>query len=154
DRFLSIAAGFSALLFAIHPLRVESVVWATERRDVLSGLFFLLTLLCYLRFVAAEKTHFAVWFGLTLFVYFLSLLSKATGITLPAVLLVLDIYPLRRLGGGPEKWFGPDVRKVWWEKLPFLFLALSAAIVALLAQREVGALKTLEQYSVSARLTQ
>ena len=149
-----IAAGFSALLFAIHPLRVESVAWVTERRDVLSGLFFLLTVLCYLKAVTGEKRDFARRMSLALVVYGLSLLSKAAGMTLPLVLLVLDIYPLRRLGGGPERWFGPECRRVWWEKMPFVLLAGACALAALLAQREVGALRTLERYDVPYRLAQ
>jgi tetratricopeptide (TPR) repeat protein len=151
---VQIAAVFSAVLFAIHPLRVESVVWATERRDVLAGFFFLLTLLCYVKAVTGEKRNSARWLGAALIVYVLSLLSKATGMTLPLVLLVLDIYPLRRLGGGAGKWFGSESRTVWREKIPFLLAAVACAIVALLAQREAGALRTLERYNIGFRLAQ
>jgi tetratricopeptide (TPR) repeat protein len=154
DRAVIIAAGFSALLFAVHPLRVESVAWVTERRDVLSGLFFLLTLLCYLKAVTGEQRNFARSMTLALVVYGLSLLSKAIGMTLPLVLLVLDFYPLRRLEGGPGKWFEGDARKVWLEKIPFLILALVTGIVALLAQQEAGALTSLARYGVTFRLAQ
>ena len=95
------AAAFAALLFAVHPLRVESVAWATERRDVLSGLFLLWTVLCYLKAVAAGQSDATRWrwMGLAGVAYFFSLLSKGSGMSLPLVLLVLDVYPLRRLGG-------------------------------------------------------
>src|SRR5919198_1470565 len=89
------AAVVGALGFAIHPLRVESVAWATERRDVLSGFFFLATVGCYLR--ANPDSHAdggsRRWMHVALAVYVLSLLSKAITITLPAVLFILDIYP-------------------------------------------------------------
>lgn len=156
DFSLPTAAGFAALLFAVHPLRVESVAWATERRDVLSSLFFLWTILCYLRATAVTTGQRARmwWMNGGLIVYTLSLLSKASGIILPAVLLVLDVYPLRRLSGGPRKWFGSEARRVWWEKVPFLLLAVTFGIVALLAQREAGALKPLESYGPTQRLAQ
>ncbi len=156
DPSLPVAAGFAALLFALHPLRVESVAWATERRDVLSGLFFLWTILCYLRATTAttaERTRMG-WMTGALIIYTLSLLSKASGVTLPVVLLVLDVYLLRRLGGGKGKWFGSEAQRVWWEKVPFLLLAVTFGIVALLAQREVGALKPVEQYALASRLAQ
>ncbi len=94
---INLSAAFAALLFALHPLRVESVAWATERRDVLSGFFFFATIYCYLR--AAETSHpdsGRFWLYAAVVVYGLSLLSKAIAMTLPVVLLLLDIYPLRR----------------------------------------------------------
>lgn len=153
---LRVAAGFGALLFAVHPLRVESVAWATERRDVLSGLFFLLTILLYLRAAAVSEDNGARrrWLSAAVIVYVLSLLSKASGIVLPVVLLILDVYPLKRLGGGPGKWFGPEVRKVWLEKVPFAFLAVAFGIIALFAQEGAGALKAVERYDVFSRLAQ
>ena len=95
---LTVSAGFAALVFAIHPLRVESVAWATERRDVLSGLFYLLTLLMYLR--ACERGapgRRSYWLSVALFGC--ALLSKSMAVSLPVVLLILEVYPLRRLGG-------------------------------------------------------
>ena len=82
---LELSAGLSALLFAIHPLRVESVAWATERRDVLSGLFYFLTVYFYLRAAAISLPSARHrWLGAAIVAYLLSLLSKATAITLPA----------------------------------------------------------------------
>ena len=154
DLRLKLAAGFATLFFAIHPLRVESVAWATERRDVLSGLFFLATVLCYLRAATASNnvSHRQRWLGAALSCYGLSLLSKASGVTLTLVLLVIDVYPLRRLG--PGKWFGPLSRRVWLEKVPFLFLAALAGIIAPLAQQDAGAVASLRVHGLASRLAQ
>ena len=152
---LELAAGFSALLFAIHPLRVESVAWATERRDVLSGFFYFITLYFYLR--GAEDSHPSDqrrWLGAAVVAYLLSLLSKAMAITLPAVLLLLDVYPLKRLAGTPAHWFKRDSRAVLYEKLPFVMLAIGFASVALIAQKVTGALKPLEQFGLTSRVLQ
>jgi len=152
---LRAGAAFAALFFAVHPLRVESVAWITERRDVLSALFLLGTVLCYLRAVGEEAGAGRWrWMGATVGVYILSLLSKAGGITLPVVLLVLDIYPLRRLGGDPREWFKPACRGVWLEKIPFLILAVITGVVALFAQHEARALKSFEQYGPLERIAQ
>ena len=130
---LQFGASLAALFFALHPLRVESVAWVTERRDVLSGLFFLLTLWCYVNMAqAATASGYKKWLSATLALYVLSLLSKATALTLPVVLLVLDVYPLRRMGGEVREWFAQAAHKVWLEKLPFVLLAALAGWVALL----------------------
>jgi tetratricopeptide (TPR) repeat protein len=150
---LPLAAGSGALLFALHPLRVEVVAWVSAQPYALATLFFLLTLLCYLRAatMAADDRTSRRWLRGAVALYALSLLSKAIGMTLPAILLVLDIYPLRRLGGGPGKWFGPTVRRVWVEKVPFLSLALAAGVIALVGEYRVGGVRPLESYGVTAR---
>ncbi|HEX9445305.1 MAG TPA: tetratricopeptide repeat protein [Candidatus Binatia bacterium] len=154
DTGLRLGAGFAALVFAVHPLRVESVAWVTERRDVLSGLFFLLTIVCYLKGAAAKADGARRrWIASAVVLYALSLLSKAAGMALPVVLIVLDVYPLRRLGAG-GKWLGPEARRVWLEKMPFFLLAVAFGGVALLAQRETGALLSLEQYPILRRAGQ
>lgn len=153
DPAIRIAAAAAALLFAIHPLRTESVAWVTERRDVLSGLLLACTLLFYLRAAGAgDPVSRRRRLGLALLCYVLSLLSKAAGITLPAVLLVLDIYPLRRLKRGA--WFAMEARRVWREKLLFTAVAIPFAVLALMAQHRAGALKPLEQYGIPARVAQ
>lgn len=153
---LHVAAGLATLIFSVHPLRVESVAWASARRDVLSAFFFLLTVLCYLRARAVAETASARrrWMTAAVFVYAVSLLSKAIGMTLPAVLLLLDVYPLRRLGGGPGMWFGRGVRRVWLEKVPFLFLAIFFGILAVLIQARDASLSSLGQYGLASRLAQ
>ena len=149
---LNVGAAFAAVTFAIHPLRVESVTWATERRDVLSGFFYIWTIYCYLRAIlVSEPSGQRHWLGIAVAAYALSLLSKATSMTLPAILLLLDIFPLRRLPARPWIWFNSQFRNVLYEKLPFLVLAIAFAGVALLGQRAAGAL---QQYEAILRVAQ
>ncbi len=157
---LTLAAVISAAVFAVHPLRVESVAWITERRDVLSGLFFFGTLLAYVRYAESRRADAfgesmvpGGWYSLTLLLYVLSLLSKAAGVGLPVVLLVLDAYPLRRLGGRVG-WFTRPALGVWLEKVPILMAAVGFGVVALHAQEAAGALTSLNEYGVAERLSQ
>src|SRR5262249_19029475 len=124
DWEVPLAAAFAALFFALHPLRVESVVWVTERRDVLSGLFTLLATLAYLRAAGnhGRKYHLAC---LTCLV--LAVLAKEIALTLPAVFLVLDAFPLRRLGGDRGRWIGRPVWKIWLEKIPYFLVSSASA---------------------------
>src|SRR6266480_5783158 len=147
---LALAAGFAALLFALHPLRVESVAWATERRDVLSGLFYLLTILVYLRACErAERGRGWYWGAIGLFAC--ALLSKSMAVSLPVVLLILDVYPLRRLGGAVGWWSEP-ARRVYLEKIPFVLLAGGASAIAFLALFSLHSMAGLDQLSVLGRL--
>src|SRR5213078_4713540 len=149
-RALGASAGFAALVFAIHPQRVESVVWATERRDVLSGLFYLVTILVYLRAYAREAPgRRSYWLSVALFGC--ALLSKSMAVSLPIVLLILDVYPLRRLGGSLGWWSEP-ARRVYVEKIPFVLLAAAASALAVRAQSLVHSMAPLDQLSVAARL--
>src|SRR5436853_1079685 len=147
---LALAAGFAALLFALHPLRVESVAWATERRDVLSGLFYLLTILVYLRACErAERARGWYWGAVGLFAC--APLSKSMTVSLPVVLLILDVYPLRRLGG-PIGWWSERARRVYLEKIPFVLLAGGASAIALLTLFLLHNRAVLDQLSVPGRL--
>ena len=119
---LTLGAAAAALFFTVHPLRVESVAWITERRDVLSAFFCLLTVLAYLRMCEAHGRARRHWLLVSLGAYALGLLSKSLIMSLPFVLLVLDVYPLRRAQG---RW-----RDVLLEKLPYLALAIVAAVVS------------------------
>src|SRR5437667_4977153 len=145
-----VSAGFAALVFASHPLRVESVAWATERRDVLSGLFYLLTILVYLR--ACERGprgRRLYWLSVTLFGC--ALLSKSMAVSLPVVLLILEVYPLRRLGGSLG-WSSASARAVYLEKIPFVLLAGAASAIALMAQLSNRAMVSVAQLSAQDRL--
>src|SRR6266849_4403604 len=131
----------AALTFSLHPLRVESVAWVTERRDVLSGLFFLLAIWAYLRYCEARTAERGggrrpYWAAVVL--CGLALMSKVMAVSLPVILLLLDIYPLRRLRGGPRGWLGPAARAVLMEKLPFVALCAGASALALWAQLAGG----------------
>ncbi len=144
-----LGAGAAALLFALHPLRVESVAWITERRDVLSALFALLAALAYLRFVAATGDR-RRWYLASLGLFALGLLSKSMLVSLPLILLVLDVYPLRRLD--PRAWRAPAARAVVLEKAPFLALAL--ATVAITSAVMAGSVRvtSLALYGPAARV--
>ena len=142
-----LAAALAALLFSVHPLRAESVAWVTERRDVLSVFFLLACLLAYLRFARAERARWR-WYALALALLLLSLLCKAWGMTLPAVLLVLDWYPLRRFRARGRI-------RVLAEKIPFVALAAWTGLEALRAQSSaLDTMKTLAQYGWLPRIAQ
>lgn len=134
----SLGALAAALFFAIHPLRVESVAWVTERRDVLCGLWFLLTVLTYLRAAEAMGARRRWWLAGSVACYALAATSKSIVMTLPLVLIILDIYPLRRLGARWREWRAPEGRRVLAEKIPYLLLALGAAGMATYALRSYG----------------
>src|SRR2546428_1342790 len=147
---LALSAGFASLVFAIHPLRVESVAWATERRDVLSGLFYLLTILMSLRAREREERGRG-WYWLSVAVFVLALLSKSMVVNLPVVLVILDVYPLRRLGGAVGWWSAP-ARRVYVEKIPFVLLAAAASAIALMAQLSHDTMVSVVQLSALGRL--
>jgi tetratricopeptide (TPR) repeat protein len=151
-----LAAGFAALCFALHPLQVEVVAWALGREMAVAGFFFFLTLLCYLKAFENESKdapHWR-WMGAAWLFYAMSLLGKEVAMTLPFALLVLDVYPLRRLGGERGRWFGPQVRRVWWEKVPFLLLTLAAGVRAVLGKEGTGAVYPLAGYGLLPRVAQ
>ena len=132
------AAGIGALVFAIHPLRVESVAWATERRDVLSGLFFFMSILEYVRSRGTARERRGYLTALALFAC--ALLSKATSMTLPAILLIINAYPLRRIGGRVG-WWSTAAKLVYIELVPFALLAMSVAVLSIVAlhpSRQLG----------------
>jgi tetratricopeptide (TPR) repeat protein len=164
---------FVAALFALHPVNVESVAWAAERKNVLSMLFFLLALHGYVWY--ARRTRMVRYF-IVILLFVLALLSKPQVITFPFLLLLLDYWPLRRMiwGGAavqrcedgavvnsdstvegtalareplfPE----PPRRSVSWlivEKIPFVLLSAASAVVTMKAQRAGGAVQSLTQYS-------
>src|SRR5438128_10136613 len=147
---LAVAAGVAALVFAIHPLRVESVAWATERRDVLSGLFYLVAILLYLR-ACEGGARGRGWYWLAVATFVLALLSKSMVVNLPVVLLILDVYPLRRLGGAVGWWSEP-ARRIYIEKIPFVLLAAAASAIAVMAQSSVHAAAAMAQRSLPVRL--
>ena len=144
DPAVSWASALTALLFGIHPLRVESVAWITERRDVLCGLFFLLAVLAYLMGVGGGGRPRPAGRALSLGAFAAALLSKAAAMPLPVVLLLLDVYPLRRLHLG---W-----RRLLTEKAPYVALAGAAAVTALIVLRRGVAVTSYQDYGVASRL--
>src|SRR5438876_310530 len=147
---LALSAGFAALLFALHPLRAGSVAWATERRDVLLRLFSLLTILASLRACErGERGRGWYWGAVGLFAC--ALLSKSMAVSLPAVLLILDVYPLRRLGGRMGWWSEP-ARRVYLEKIPFVLLGGGASAIAFIALFQIHNTESLADLTVLGRL--
>jgi tetratricopeptide (TPR) repeat protein len=116
-------AALAALFFAVHPLRVESVAWATERKGVLSGALWMTALLLRLKAIDAKASR--RWFLETaaLAAFALSLSAKVAGLTLPVVLLILEVYPLRRLPADPRRWLARPLRPVFISVAPYFGLA-------------------------------
>jgi len=148
---LRVCALLGAVLWALHPLRVESVAWVTERRDLLSGLFLSLTVFAYLR-AARRGGAYLAWMALALVAYLASLLSKAWGITAPVVLLALDLYPLRRNRTAARD--GVSWNRLVVEKFVFGCIALWAAMRAAAAQADINAVMSLAEHGVMARAAQ
>jgi len=122
-------SALAAALFAIHPLRVESVAWVTERKDVLSGLFFMLTLWAYTSY--ARRPFSLVRYLAVMILFVLGLMSKPMLMTLPCVLLLLDYWPLKRLG---PPWKTSAAVRLVIEKLPLLALSAACCAVTVWAQ--------------------
>jgi Tfp pilus assembly protein PilF len=142
-------SAFVAAVFAFHPLRAESVAWVAERKDVLSGLFFMLTIWAYVRYARRPSR---ARYGLVLFLFAFGLMSKPMLVTLPFVLLLLDYWPLNRLAaaGQPRDPKFPTRQKLIMEKLPLLGLVAASAVATLFAQKV--ALQPLANISIMARL--
>ena len=134
-------SAFVAAVFAIHPLRVESVAWVAERKDVLSGFFFMLTIGAYVRY--ARRPWSPARYGLVMLLFALGLMCKPMLVTLPVVLLLLDYWPLRRVE--PRRLSGLVL-----EKLPLLALSAADCVVTLLAQH--GAIQSDGSFSLPHRL--
>lgn len=136
----------AALVFGVHPLRVESVAWVTERRDVVSGAFFVAAALAWVAYAKSSDGR-ARKYAVALVLFTCALASKASVVTLPLVFLVLDAWPLRRLGSGLER--------LIVEKMPFFALSALFAVVAVVGQRSTGtALRALEDHGPERRLAQ
>ena len=146
-------SGFAAALFALHPLHVESVAWVTERKDVLSTLFWMLTLLCYVAYAENPGTKRYI---IVLLFFFMGLMAKPMLVTLPFVLLLLDFWPLSRSKfGRTEKANSGEkasVRYLVLEKIPFFFIILIFCVVTFITQQKGGAVKTLEEFPINLRI--
>src|SRR5438874_9451020 len=140
-------SAFVAAVFAIHPLHVESVAWIAERKDALSGVFFMLTLIAYLHYTRAPSIGRYLTVAL---VVALGLMSKPMLVTLPFVLLLLDYWPLGRIEAHRSN-TGRQVLHLVVEKIPLIVLSAVSSIVTILAQR--GAIGWTEQLPVSERIS-
>ena len=139
-------SAFVAALFAVHPLHVESVAWAAERKDVLSTFFWMLTMWAYV--VYAERPRLK-WYLLTVLFFGLGLLSKPTLVTLPLVLLLLDYWPLGRTAKSK------NARSGWglvWEKMPLFAMSAASSAATCIAQQKGGAMiRSLDQLTIGIR---
>ena len=146
-----IAAGATAVLFGLHPIHVESVVWISERKDLLCALFFLLTISSYLTYTASpiERNRW-FWFIVCVVLFILALMSKPMAVTLPLTLILLDIYPLKRIAFHPLT----TVQNLFplLEKIPFLMLCIASSIITIMAQHAGGAVRSFDRFPVDARL--
>ncbi len=143
----TVGAGVAAILFAVHPVHVESVAWASERKDVLGGLFWLLTLLAYVRYVRRPSGG-AASYALVLVTLAVGLMAKQMLVTIPAILLILDVWPLRRIGpAGAAGW-----RRCVVEKIPLAIVAVAAAWIVVRVQTVTGTVKSLDEIPLALRL--
>jgi len=146
-------SAFVAALFGLHPLHVESVAWASERKDVLSTFFGFLALWAYIRYVRLPGIRRYLPVAL---LFSLSLMAKPMLVTLPFVLLLLDYWPLERFrfSAVPTEGHGKQERPLsWlvWEKAPLFVLSAASSIVTVLAQKAGGAVASLEAHSLAER---
>jgi Flp pilus assembly protein TadD len=141
-----IAGAVTGLLFGLHPLNVETVAWVSERKNVLYSFFFLLSIFSYLKYTSVHlhdpadtrffpfiaKSSAKTYYCLCLLFFILSIMSKPMAVTLPAVLIILDFYPLQRLKFKSE--FRSN-RKALIEKIPFFMLSIVTAVITVIANR-------------------
>jgi protein O-mannosyl-transferase len=166
DRAVLTAAGVTGLLFGIHPVHVESVAWVAERKDLLSALFFLLSIMAYASAVRRQEGGkkgqrsgrngkdgsgqksliFNKYYIAALGFFVLALMSKPMAVTLPVVLLVLDWYPVGRVRS--VKTFRSSII----EKIPFIVLSMVSSLLTILAQRTGEAIVSIEQIPASERI--
>ena len=140
-------SAFVAAVFAVHPLHVESVAWLAERKDVLSSFFLLLTIWMYGSYVA--RPDWRRYTGVV-FVYALALMSKPMVVTLPFALLLLDVWPLRRIDLASPS--AGTAGRLFLEKVPLIVLALVTSVATFIVQKEVGAVAGLSVLSLPLRI--
>lgn len=138
----------TALLFGIHPVHVESVAWISERKDVLFLFFYLLSIIVYIEYTNSYKKSYGKYL-LALFIFLLSIMSKPMAVSLPVILLILDFYPLNRIGSFRDMW---EKKYLLVEKVPFFLISLFSVVVTLWVQNESGAMKSLEKFPLVSRL--
>jgi Tfp pilus assembly protein PilF len=151
---LALGAGLAVALFTVHPLRTEVVAWASGQPYLPCAFFLMLTVLAYLRAFERGRAPRWEWLAGSFFLFAGALLSKAVAVTLPAVLLILDGYPLGRLGRGRGRWCGPQVRRVWWEKVPFTLLSTIFVLLAIAGRVESEPQRSAEQVGIGPRISQ
>ena len=138
-----------ALLFAVHPMHVESVAWISERKDMLSSFCGLAALIFYCQYA---KRPNATAYGLTLVFFLASLLSKPMLVTFPVILCLLDFWPLHRISSITDFFRFRENRNLLIEKIPFFLISIIFSIIAIFSQHSTDAVATLTDLSFSLRL--
>ncbi len=148
---VAVAAAAATLLFAVHPLRVETVAWLANRGYLIAGVCFLAAVLGYLQYVEARahRRGGGGWYALALAVFALSMLARPSAMMLGFVLLLLDVYPLRRIGPGPGR-LQPAAALT--EKVPFLLLGALGAGLSWWAKNAAGSITDVESVPAAARV--
>jgi len=144
-----------AALFALHPLRVESVVWISERKDVLCAFFGLLSLFAYARFAQCRMQNEKAknpWYGGALLLFVLGLMSKTMLVTWPFVMLLLDVWPLQRLTTDLWRASAKIWRQLLIEKLPFFVLSFVFSVITVFVQKGAGAVSDIGTIGIEDRL--
>ena len=152
-----VAAGVAALLFGLHPMHVESVAWAAGRKDILYGIFYVLSLTAYVLYLrSASKNKKIMWYSATIVLFFISLLCKSVGVTLPITFFLVDLLEGRSLfiGGFSTPSGNTDIigdykggkfnYLLFLEKIPHLVLAFIFGLISIGAQKHIGAMGTLD----------
>jgi tetratricopeptide (TPR) repeat protein len=142
-------SAFVAALFALHPLHIESVAWIAERKDVLSTLFWLLTILAYIRYVDRPSTGRYV---IAIILFALGLMSKPMLVTLPFVLLLLDYWPLNRICNRQSSIDIRQFLRLLLEKVPFFIIASVLGVITFLAQRSSGVMTSIGSFPLKDRI--
>lgn len=143
-------SGIVAALFALHPLHVESVAWVAERKDLLSTMFFFLSIISYVHYVTRRRL---IGYVAVILCFILGLMAKPMIVTLPFVLLLLDYWPLERFHCSPTTQDGNGSPfSIFIEKIPLLILSAISSVVTLYAQKSGGAIASLDKFSFATRL--
>lgn len=139
-------SAFVAAVFAVHPLNVESVAWVAERKNVLSTLFWLLTIAAYVKYTKAKT---AGWYLAVVFLFGMGLMTKPMLVTVPFVLLLLDYWPLERIENFRDR---KALIKTIVEKIPFFFMSAISSIITFDAQRCGGAIVDIHFLPIQKRI--
>ncbi len=138
-------SAFTAAVFALHPLHIQSVAWVAERKDVLSTLFWLLTMWAYVRYAEHQKPG---RYLLALIFFILGLMAKPMLVTLPLILLLLDYWPLKRVKQFQLK----TISRLVVEKIPFFILAAASSFITFIVQKKGGAVITTDYLGIGERI--
>jgi tetratricopeptide (TPR) repeat protein len=150
-----VAALITAILFAIHPQHVEAVAWIAQRKELLCAFFMLLSIAAYLKYQQPANEHKKILYYCSVLAAVLALMSKPMAVSIPVILIILDVYPLGRLDGCKPV-FGQDARnaakKIFIEKLPFVVVSMIGCVIAFSAQGSGGSIASFSGLPLGYRI--